>query len=75
MEGDKKYSVLTETQREDINVARGIARNQNSKLLIHSKNCKKVKLERVIPMVMIHFQLKGNSNLNRKVKTKVNLSY
>lgn len=36
--GNLKATVKTDTQKEAINVARDIARNQNSELIIHRKN-------------------------------------
>lgn len=37
-EGNQRATVITETQREAIEVARGIARNQHSELFIHGRN-------------------------------------
>ena len=37
-EGNSKYTRITSTQREAINEARTIARNQQSELVIHGKN-------------------------------------
>ncbi|MCB2289452.1 DUF2188 domain-containing protein [Clostridium sp. CS001] len=36
--GNLKATVKTDTQKEAINVARDIARNQNTELIIHRKN-------------------------------------
>lgn len=36
--GNSRVTVTTPTQREAINVARGIARNQQSELVIHRPN-------------------------------------
>jgi hypothetical protein len=36
--GNLKATVKTDTQREAINIARDIARNQNSELIVHKKN-------------------------------------
>ena len=37
-EGNKKLTSIYDTQKEAINDARGIARNQNSELFIHGRN-------------------------------------
>lgn len=37
-EGNNKYTKITQTQKEAIEIAREIARNQQSELLIHGKN-------------------------------------
>ncbi len=37
-EGSKKFTVITETQRDAITVARGIAKNNKSELVIHGKD-------------------------------------
>jgi hypothetical protein len=37
-EGNKKATVRTDTQAEAIDIARGIAKNQESELFIHGKN-------------------------------------
>lgn len=37
-EGNSKKTIITQTQREAIEIAREIARNQQSELLIHGKN-------------------------------------
>lgn len=37
-EGNSKNTRITQTQREAIEIAREIARNQQSELLIHGKN-------------------------------------
>ncbi len=37
-EGNSRYTKITDTQREAINVARTIARNQQSELVIHGRN-------------------------------------
>lgn len=39
-EGSKKFTVITETQREAITVARNIAKNNNSELIIHGRDGK-----------------------------------
>jgi hypothetical protein len=36
--GNSKATVVTTTQKEAITIARGIAKNQSSELLIHGKN-------------------------------------
>lgn len=37
-EGNQRATVITDTQREAIEVARSIARNQHSELFIHGRN-------------------------------------
>ena len=37
-EGSKRFTVITETQRDAITVARGIAKNNNSELVIHGRD-------------------------------------
>lgn len=37
-EGSKKFSVITETQKDAITVAKGIAKNNKSELVIHGKD-------------------------------------
>ena len=37
-EGSKKFTVITETQRDAITVARGIAKNNRSEIVIHGKD-------------------------------------
>lgn len=39
-EGSKKFTVITEKQRDAISVARGIAKNNKSELVIHGKDGK-----------------------------------
>jgi uncharacterized protein YdaT len=39
-EGNSKYTKITSTQKEAINYARPIAKNQESELLIHGKDGK-----------------------------------
>lgn len=39
-EGSKKFTVITETQRDAITVAREIAKNNKSELVIHGKDGK-----------------------------------
>jgi len=39
-EGSKKFTVITETQRDAITVAKGIAKNNKSELVIHGKDGK-----------------------------------
>lgn len=39
-EGSKKFTVITETQRDAITVARGIAKSNRSELVIHGKDGK-----------------------------------
>ncbi len=39
-EGSKRFTVITETQKEAITVARGIARNNKSEIVIHSRDGK-----------------------------------
>jgi uncharacterized protein YdaT len=39
-EGSKKFTVITETQRDAITVAREIAKNNRSELVIHGKDGK-----------------------------------
>lgn len=39
-EGSKKFTVITETQRDAITVARGIARTNKSELVIYGKDGK-----------------------------------
>lgn len=39
-EGSKKFTVITDTQRDAITVARGIAKSNKSELLIHGKDGK-----------------------------------
>ncbi len=37
-EGSKKFTVITETQKDAITVARGIAKNNRSEIVIHGKD-------------------------------------
>ena len=37
-EGSRKFTVITETQRDAITVARGIAKNNHSQIVIHRKD-------------------------------------
>ena len=37
-EGNEKYTKLFETQKEAIDYAKGIAKNQNSDVVVHRKN-------------------------------------
>ena len=37
-EGSKKFTVITETQKDAITVAKGIAKNNKSELVIHGKD-------------------------------------
>jgi len=39
-EGSKKFTVITETQKDAITVAKGIAKNNKSELVIHGKDGK-----------------------------------
>ncbi len=39
-EGNEKYTAITQTQAEAINIAREIARNQQSELIIHNREGK-----------------------------------
>jgi uncharacterized protein YdaT len=39
-EGNKKFTVITETQRDAISVAREIAKNNKAELVIHGKDGK-----------------------------------
>jgi hypothetical protein len=39
-EGNKKFTVITETQKDAITVAKEIAKNNKSELVIHGKNGK-----------------------------------
>jgi len=39
-EGSKKFTIITETQKDAITVAKGIAKNNKSELVIHSKDGK-----------------------------------
>lgn len=39
-EGSKRFTVITETQKDAITVARGIARNNKSEIVIHSRDGK-----------------------------------
>lgn len=39
-EGTKKFTLITETQRDAITVARGIAKNNKSELVIHGRDGK-----------------------------------
>ena len=38
--GNSRATVRTETQKEAIDIARDIARNQESELFIHGENCR-----------------------------------
>lgn len=37
-EGSKKFTVITDTQKDAITVAKGIAKNNKSELVIHGKD-------------------------------------
>ncbi len=37
-EGNQKATKVTDTKAEAVSIARGIAKNQNSELVIHNKN-------------------------------------
>ncbi|MGV3528664.1 MAG: DUF2188 domain-containing protein [Flavisolibacter sp.] len=39
-EGSKRFTVITETQKDAITVAKGIAKNNKSELVIHGKDGK-----------------------------------
>ncbi len=39
-EGSKKFTVITETKKDAITVAKGIAKNNKSELVIHGKDGK-----------------------------------
>lgn len=37
-EGNKRFTIITETQKDAITVAKGIAKNNKSELVIHGKD-------------------------------------
>lgn len=39
-EGSKRFTIITETQKDAITVARGIAKNNKTELVIHGKDGK-----------------------------------